>query len=56
MEASNIIGGTLMGFVVGLFVGLMVNGASERDSIDECEAKLPRTQHCEIIKTAEVVK
>ena len=56
MEASNIIGGTLMGFVVGLFVGLMVNGASERGLIDKCEANLPRTQHCEIIKTAEVVK
>ena len=53
---GNVFGSILMGFIWGFFTAMVIIGLSERGLIDECEANLPRTQHCEIIKTAEVVK
>ena len=45
-----------LGSAIGALTVMMITSFSDSKLIDECEAELPRTQHCEIIKTAEVAK
>ena len=47
---SEFTAGTIAGFVVGMFLGVIVYGSSSGafNALNDCESSLPRNQVCEL--------
>ena len=58
MKTNDIVSGVIffVGYCIGGYtaISLQMKSINDHNLVIECEANLPRTQHCEIIKTAAI--